>query len=190
MVINKCHNVSVDYSYHNAENLVFEQAEVKELAWLGGIWDGDGSISFQTTRRKNGNLVIVPFLSVTNTDKETIAEIKRILDKIKIGYKESWIVDKANPDHLMRCNIRVDKFARAKALVGMIYPYLKSTKRHNAEVVLEFVKEREENFLTRNENGQIVRNKYPKWLVEKIATVRKHAKAIPLEELLACPNVS
>ena len=32
MVINKCHNVSVDYSYHNAENLVFEQAEVKELA--------------------------------------------------------------------------------------------------------------------------------------------------------------
>lgn len=190
MVINKCHNVSVDYSYHNAENLVFEQAEVKELAWLGGIWDGEGSISFQTTRRNNGNLVIVPFLSVTNTDKEIIAEIKRILDKIKIGYKENWIVDKANPDHLMRCNIRVDKFARAKALVGMIYPYLKSTKRHNAEVVLEFVKEREENLLTRNENGQIVRNKYPKWLVEKIATVRKHAKAIPLEELLACPNVA
>lgn len=190
MVINKCQNVSVEYNYHNAESLVFEQATVEELAWLGGIWDGEGSISFQTTRRQNGNLVIVPFLCVTNTDVDIINEIKRILDKMKIGYKESWVIDKANPHHLKRCNIRIDKFVRAKGLANALYPYLHSIKKRNCEVLLEFIKDREENLFTRDELGRIVRNKYPKCLVEKIASVRKHARAIPLEELLACPNVA
>lgn len=189
MVINKSQNVSVSYSYHNAESLVFEQATTEELAWLGGIWDGEGSISFQATKRSNGNLVIVPFLSVTNTDVIIIERIKQILDKMKVGYKESWIVDKANPSYLKRCNIRIDKFARAKGLIQSLYPFLHSAKKQNAEIMLEFIREREDNLFTRNDKGQIVRNKYPSYLIKKIASVRKHARAIPLEELLSCPNV-
>lgn len=142
------------------------------------------------TKRRTGNLVIVPFVSVTNTDVNIIDEVKRILDKIDVGYKESWVIDENNPQHKKRCNIRIDKFARVKGFINLIEPFLQSTKKHNAEVVQHFIQHREENLFSRNSKGHIVRNKYPKELVCEIASIRKHARAIPLEEMLKAPNVA
>lgn len=142
------------------------------------------------TKRKTGNLVIVPFVSVTNTDVSIINEIKRILDKIEVGYKESWVIDENNPEHKKRCNIRIDRYARVKGIIHLIEPFLKSEKKHNADVVVNFIKHREEHLLSRNSKGQIVRNKYPKELVCQIASIRKHARAMPLEEMLKAPNVA
>lgn len=185
----KAKNVSVDYEYHNADNLDFHKPSDTDLAWLAGIIDGEGSITFQVTKRKTGNLVIVPFISVTNTDEGIIQRIMDILDNIGVGFKASWIIDKNHPKYLKRCNIKIDRYARVKGFIPMVYPYLSSVKKYNAEVVLDFIKNREENLFTRDKKGRIVRNKYPKALVEKISSVRKHVKAMPLEEMLKAPNV-
>lgn len=185
----KAKNVSVDYKYYNADNLNFNKPSDTDLAWLGGIMDGEGSISFQVTTRKTGNLVIVPFVSVTNTDKGIISKVMEILDKIGVGYKASWVIDENHPAHKKRCNIRIDKYARVKGFIPLIYPYLNSEKKHNSDIVLEFIKQREENLFTRDKKGRIVRNKYPKELVIDIASIRKHKRAMPLERMLKAPNV-
>lgn len=186
----KVKNVSIDYKYYNADNLDFHKPAPIDLAWLGGIIDGEGSISFQVTTRKTGNLVIVPFVSITNTDEGIINKVMQVLDDIGVGYKASWVIDKNHPGHLKRCNIRIDRFARVKGVIPMIYPYLNSVKQHNAEVVLNFIKEREENLFTRDSKRRIVRNKYPKELIMEIASVRKHKRAMTLEEMLKAPNVA
>lgn len=186
----KAKNVSVDYEYHNADNLEFHHPSETDLAWLGGIIDGEGSITFQVTKRKTGNLIIVPFISITNTDDGIINKTMQVLDSIGVGYKASWIIDKNHPQYLRRCNIKIDRYARVKGFIPTVYPYLNSIKQHNADVVMEFIEDRENNLFTRGKDGRIVRNKYPKEIVAKVASIRKHARAMPLEEMLKAPNVA
>ena len=50
-----------------------------DLAWLGGIWDGEGSISLFQSKEKNGTFKIRPVLTVVNTDIGIVNNIQKIL---------------------------------------------------------------------------------------------------------------
>lgn len=184
---------------HYAE--VLSNITNEELAWLGGIIDGEGSVSIQATIRKNGNLILVPFITVVNSDQGIIDKCSDILNKLQI--KHSWYQRKTmvnrkthdNPEPsttMIRdntCNMRVEKMNRVELLLRATSPFLFGIKKYKAQKVLEFINSRNNGLITRNEKGQIVRNKYTEEQIKIAGEVRTSWSARPVEELLACSNV-
>jgi hypothetical protein len=160
-----------------------------DLAWLASFIEAEGSISSQTTIRKNGNLIITPFIRITNSSEMAIKEIQRICKELNITSKPYWRKEK-HCVNLPVCNIRIEGSYSVGTLIDKIIPYLRTEKIENARKIREFIDIRKNGLLTRNNKGQIIRNGYSKYEVELISSIRHHFKAKPLEELLRCNNVA
>lgn len=159
-----------------------------DLAWLASFTEAEGSISSQTTIRKNGNLVITPFVRITNSSNLAIDEILRICNELEIPAKAYWRKEK-HCVNVPICNIRIEGCYSVYKLLEVIYPYLVTEKKHNADVLMQFILLRKNGLLTRNNKGQIIRNGYTVDEVTMISSLRHHFKAKPLQELLQCNNI-
>lgn len=157
-----------------------------DLAWLASFIEAEGSITFQTTIRKNGNLVIEPFITVVNSSIMAIDEIKRICEESDIKVTTYW---RKKVKGLPICNVRINGCYHVKTLTEKILPYLKTEKKQNALKMLKYIESRRFGFLKRNKNGQIIRNGYTLEEIKLVDSVRKHNKAKKLEELLQCNNI-
>ena len=162
--------------------------EETDLAWLASFIEAEGSITFQTTIRKNGNLVIEPFITVVNASKMAINEIVRICEELEIKVTTYWRRHK-KCDNLDVCNIRINGCYHTKNLLDKIYPYLKTEKKENGRKMYEYIESRQNGLLKRNKLGQVIRNGYTKKEVELVCSVRKHLRAKSMEELLQCKNI-
>lgn len=166
-----------------------------DLAWLAGIIDGEGTISFGVSTRHGGRLCIVPLITVVNSDEAILRETSRILNVL---VADAGTVDRQNHrtgvasfKGTKACYaIRVASSAAEPVLLAVM-PYLVCQyKRTAAEAVLAFIKYRRENLLQRDKRGRVTRVGYPKHLVELVASVRSHKSAKPLSEMLKAPNIT
>ena len=66
------------------------QQESLKLAWLGGIIDGEGSISLRKKSKKNGKFLLYPSVTVVNTDLKIIDELKNIYNTNNFAY---WVTE-------------------------------------------------------------------------------------------------
>lgn len=159
-----------------------------DLSWLASFIEAEGSISSQTYIRKNGNLIITPFIRITNSSQSAIKEIKRICAELEIASKEYW----RKPQYCVNlpvCNVRIEGSYAVGTLIDKILPYMKTEKIENARKIREFINIRKNGLLTRNNKGQIIRNGYSKYELELITSIRHHYRATPLETLLQCNNI-
>lgn len=160
-----------------------------DLAWLASFIEAEGSISSQTTIRKNGNLIITPFIRITNSSEMAIKEILRICEELNVTAKQYWRKDK-HCVNLPICNVRIEGNYSVGTLIDNILPYLRTEKIENARKIREYIDIRQNGLLTRNNKGQVIRNGYTKYEIELISSIRHHHNAKPLEELLRCNNVA
>ncbi len=116
------------------------------LAWLGGIIDGEGTISFASkfshSSRQN-NYHFRPYVSITNSDMTMVEEIKSILDEIGCGY---YIRSAGNPSKRKEnwkeyTQVYAEGMRRLHRLLPILIPYLVS-KRRQAEAVLQYIESR------------------------------------------------
>ena len=126
-----------------------------KLAWLAGIWDGEGSITVFSNpdywRVKNHirgakkpQLKMLPTICVVNTDLKMIAEIIKILDKYDIRLnimKRKW---KRKENYSDTYQLITRKMSKIKAFLELVHPYLIS-KKPQAELLLRFVNSRLKN---------------------------------------------
>lgn len=159
-----------------------------DLAWLASFIEAEGSISSQTTIRKNGNLIITPFIRVTNSSQKAIDEILRICSELGITAKAYWRKEK-HCVNVPICNVRIEGSYSVGTLIDKIYPYLITEKKVNAEKIRQYIDGRKNGLLTRNNKGQVLRNGYTMAELELICSIRHHCKAKPLEELSQCNNI-
>lgn len=116
-----------------------QQVTSHQLAWLAGIWDGEGTFSITYQNKKYGEAYIAK-ASLSNTDMAMINEIIKILDSYNIGghlFKES----PRRKEHKASYHITINKLNKLKQLVELILPYLVN-KKPNAEIMLRFVNSR------------------------------------------------
>lgn len=158
-----------------------------DLSWLASFIEAEGSISTQTTIRKNGNLLIVPFVRITNASQMAIDEIIRLCKELNVTAKTYWRKEK-HCHNLPICNVRIDGCYSSGTLLKELLPYFKTEKKENAKVLLEFIESRKNSF-SRKANGTLTRNGYTKYEVELISSIRKHHSATPIEVLLRCNNI-
>ena len=124
----------------NREN---QQVTSHQLAWLAGIWDGEGTFMVYDYQRKNESKkrTYTARVTLTNSSIEMINEISKIFDYYKIGghiYQEKMRSNK----HKACYHITVNKLDHVKKSTELMLPYLVNKKAH-AEVMLRFVKLRE-----------------------------------------------
>ena len=126
------------------ENSDIESISRKELqlAWLGGIIEGEGCISVrwgtQTNIKHYGDNRLRTTICIYNTNMLLMQRVSEIL--VDNGVKFCYVID--NRDNGCGLDLRIDGKGRAKKLLSLIMPYLVSKKRQ-AELTLELIDYRE-----------------------------------------------
>lgn len=112
-----------------------------DLAWLAGIWDGEGTITMFTHREKTGNTKLCPVVCIVNTDIHIINKVRSILEELncffslqerkplKSHYKQQWSFITRNMKYI-------------KILLENINPFLVGEKKAKGEILLSYVKQR------------------------------------------------
>lgn len=117
-----------------------QQVTSHQLAWLSGIWDGEGSFQINSHIIKNGEYYNAR-LTLTNSSVEMIAEIVSILDNC--GVKAHLFKEQMRKKKHRQCyHLTVNKISSVKKTTELMLPYLIAKKAH-AKLLLRFVGLRE-----------------------------------------------
>jgi len=115
-----------------------QQVTQTDLAWLAGIWDGEGHFSIRRTVVKNNAPQYSPRLGMTNSNVQILTRVREILDALEIGYyfrekdqggfegshKQTWLV-------------AVETMVNAVKVIAAIRPYLVG-KCFQADCIMEY----------------------------------------------------
>jgi len=115
------------------------QSAGKNLAWLCGFINGDGSITLSKQRMGNNRIIYTPILSITNTDHKLIEESAKVLKEIEVGH---YFTTRKTKNGIAK-QLVVKGFKRMKRLLPFIIQYLKGSKLEQAELLLEWIESRE-----------------------------------------------
>lgn len=107
-----------------------------ELAWLAGLYDGEGSFFIC----KNGSSKYQMRVTLTNTDSILIAHTVEILDRLGVGPWVSSYTPKSRNSRIAY-HIVIGKMANAKKFITSIEPYLVG-RSGQASLVLRFIESR------------------------------------------------
>lgn len=102
-----------------------------ELAYLAGLFDGEGSISvYPKIRKKEGDVRCYPVIAIGMSDKEGLQLFSEVLGGSPVtGEKRK----NPRPNHKPMFECRAIG-AKAHQILGRLLPYLR-VKKHRAEVV-------------------------------------------------------
>jgi hypothetical protein len=112
------------------------------LAWLGGFWDGEGSVTmaYRQPKKRGQRAFLTPQVSVVNTDLVPLNEVAPIFNEAGIAYWRSMSSDKgANCKPLHR--LLVGGIKRCARVLPLLLPHL-IAKRGRAEQLLRFCQSR------------------------------------------------
>lgn len=163
----------------------------RSLSWLAGILDGEGSISVQVYTLPDGRVRFTPFVAIVNTDEGILVEVMRLFSEITAQARSGKprLCRAQNGTIKQPWIIRVDGAPCVKAILIALQPFLHSSKRKNAAVVLAYIASRERNLLQRDEKGRVIRSMYSREEVDLICSIRSHKAAKSSEAICRAPNV-
>ena len=174
-----------------------DNQQERSLAWLAGIIDGEGTITFQTTIRGNNCLCVTPFVTVTNSDDKITQEVAAIFESLIRERKTGtvFVHNMAMNTSLIgftsnkQCrNVRVNGEATRPILEALL-PYLRSEKRRNAEIVLEYLDSRKKSLFIRTSANAIRRGGYRQSEIDLVVSLRTHKRAKSSETLRSASNI-
>lgn len=116
--------------------------EDTKLAWLAGLWDGEGSIAMFERKERNRIIKFCPALVLVNTNLDIINEAQKLLKEL--GANFHFFTRKSNNPKwktVYQLTTRNSGYI-AKVLVA-INPYLVG-KRSQAELMLRYLNRRSE----------------------------------------------
>ena len=114
------------------------QSAGKNLAWLAGFIDGDGTITLNKQRMSKDRIIYTPLVGVTNTDHSLIEEVAEVLTELEIGY---YICQHKTKNGIAK-KLFTKGFKRVKKLLPLIIPELRGKKKQQAVLLLEWINSR------------------------------------------------
>ena len=108
-----------------------------DLAWLAGIWDGEGSIALFTHKEKNGSIKICPTVCVVNTDISIINKVRKIIEELGCNFILQEVQPK-NSRHSIKWTLTTRNQKYIVLFLEAIIPYLHSIKKQKAEILLDY----------------------------------------------------
>lgn len=123
-----------------------------DLAWLAGIWDGEGSITIFSHTEKTGNTKLCPTCCVVNTDVNIVNKVRRILEELGCSFVLHEHKPK-NKKHKLQWRLTTRNMTYIKIFLEAIIEYLVGDKKAKGEIVLSYVTQRLNKLETRSYNG-------------------------------------
>lgn len=114
-----------------------------DLAWLGGFWDGEGTITMFSHREKNGSLKIKPIIAVVNTDLCLINKTRKILEDIECNFVLTEYKSK-NRRHKDRWTLSSGNQKTIIKFLDAILPFVNSYKKQSGEIIRDYCKRRQD----------------------------------------------
>ncbi len=119
------------------------QATLVDLAYLAGLWDGEGYVGITKSDRKDKRANYQAQMVIVNTDINIINEIVKILDNLHVSaYLNTQ--DDNHPKHAVKYMVAIRKLSAIKQLVDVLLPFMRG-KKGRAEMMLRFVDSRLSN---------------------------------------------
>lgn len=112
----------------------------KDLAWLAGIWEGEGSILLYSRTHKDNRTQIIPSLEVSNTDVHIMNNVRRITTEM--GCNFSWREYMPKKGRRKVYKLETSHAYQIKIFLEYINPYMIGEKRAYGETLLAFVTRR------------------------------------------------
>lgn len=122
-----------------------------DLAWLAGIWDGEGTCSLYGNREKNGSRKIKPRFSMGNTDLGIINRALKIVNMLGVN---PYIYNRQpkKKQHKACTYFVINKREDITIVLEAILPYMTGEKKEKAKLVLHFCKSRIKQKTKNNRN--------------------------------------
>ena len=112
-----------------------------DLAWLAGLWEGEGSICIFRNRRENGNTKLSVTLTLVNTDPKLITESIRIMEDLDIRL-HLFERKQNNPKWATAYQLTLRHFQQCKTFLEKLEPFLRGNKKQIALLTLRFLDSR------------------------------------------------
>lgn len=137
-----------------------------DLAWLAGIFDGEGNIGFEV-RSKEGSCINVR-ATVTNTDELLINKVLSIYGGLGINSYCQKRKRHSNDGHIRKpCyDLQVHRLREVKILLEAILPFL-TTKKERALLAVEYCD------IRINKRDKVTANRFAKYGDEERSIVAK-----------------
>lgn len=126
-----------------------QQRRIEEkLMWLGGIFDGEGSVTATAGHTKTGHGHLykhrryIPLISIVNTDQKIINQVLSIMDEAKIPYWVTTRKSEKNPHWKMKWEIMINGMKRCKQTIGILRPYVFGEKAEKMDVLEKWINRR------------------------------------------------
>lgn len=139
------------------------QSAGKNLAWLAGFLEGDGSIILAKQRIGKNRIIYTPLVNVTNTDHSLIEYVSKIMKEYQIGH---YFTARKTKNGISKV-LLVKGFKRVKKLLPLIIPEMYGKRKQQAICLLEWIHSRE---LTGNNHTY---TEHEMELFEKIKELKK-----------------
>lgn len=111
-----------------------------DLAYLAGLWDGEGHIGIIYTRRRKGISHYATVAGICNSNADIIVKVIEILDGLKIA-AHIEARKQTKPYHKPSYFVKINKHVALKKLVETLIPYLVG-KKGVAKLMLRYVNSR------------------------------------------------
>lgn len=119
-----------------------ERLEVR-LGWLAGCFESDGWFSLNESHTRKGSRWYLPACGIVNTDRIYMEAVISILDELGVPYYA--VVRDQKPSFggkRPRLQITIGGLKRCARFLPIILPYLRSSKKKRAQLMLAFVEYR------------------------------------------------
>lgn len=118
------------------QTMVNQQATTHQLAWLAGIWDGEGTFGIYPSGSK-----YVGRLTLSNTCPIMINEITKIIESCGARIHVWQETESRKPNHKKAYHLTLNKLEDVKNISALMLPYLIS-KKARAEILIRFIDSR------------------------------------------------
>jgi hypothetical protein len=117
-----------------------QQVTVTKIAWLAGIWDGEGTFSIIKLHKHPGRINLAAKATMENTDTALVTECCKVLSSLGVQYFICYRKRKTDK-HKDAYTFSIIKYEDLKRFCTILSPYLIS-KKSRALLMKRFVESR------------------------------------------------
>lgn len=111
-----------------------------DLAWLAGIWEGEGSVMLYSRPVNEKRIQITPAIEVGNTDLHIMNKARSIIEEL--GATFTWMERMPKKGTKKFYSLRSQHARNIKTVLEAILPFMAGEKRAYSETLLSFVNRR------------------------------------------------
>lgn len=129
-----------------------------DLAWLAGIWEGEGSILLYSRPKSNNTIQITPNVTMTNTDVSIVNKARKIIEEMGCNFSWREYTPKGKDSYKKCFKISSAHAGNIQIFLEHILPFMYGLKKAYGETLLAFVSRRVEK--AKNQKGGIKHLRY------------------------------